>query len=56
LQPRILYPASLSFRIEKEIKSILDEKKLKTSSPLDQPYKKYFFKPERKGINPVLRL
>ena len=29
LQPRLLYPANLSFRIEGQIKSFLDKKKLK---------------------------
>ena len=29
LQPRILYPASLSFRIEGEIKSFQDKQRLK---------------------------
>ena len=29
LQPRLLYPAKLSFRIEGQIKSFLDRKKLK---------------------------
>ena len=29
LQPRLLYPAKLSFRIEGEIKSFPDKKKLK---------------------------
>ena len=29
LQPRLLYPARLSFKIEGEIKSIPDKKKLK---------------------------
>ena len=29
LQPRLLYPAKLSFRIEKQIKSVPDKKKLK---------------------------
>ena len=29
LQPRILYPARLSFRVDREIKSFTDKKKLK---------------------------
>ena len=29
LQPRLLYPAKISFRIEGQIKSFLDKKKLK---------------------------
>ena len=29
LQPRLLYPAKLSFRIERQIKSFPDKKKLK---------------------------
>ena len=29
LQPRLLYPAKLSFRIEEQIKSFPDKKKLK---------------------------
>ena len=29
LQPRLLYPAKLSFRIEGQIKRFLDKKKLK---------------------------
>ena len=32
LQPRLLYPAKLSFRIEGHIKSFPDDKKLKESS------------------------
>ena len=37
LQPRLLYPAKLSFRIEGQIKSFPDKKKLKefiTTKPL----------------------
>ena len=32
LQPRLLYPAKLSFRIEGEIKSFPDQKKTKTKN------------------------
>ena len=40
MQPRILYPASLSFRIEGEIKVFPNKQKLRNSSPLNQPYKR----------------
>ena len=39
MQPRILYPASLSFRIEGEIK-VFPNRTLRNSSPLNQPYKR----------------
>ena len=40
LQPRILYPASLSFRFDGEIKSFTDKQKLKNSAPPKQHYNK----------------
>ena len=40
LQPRLFYPAKLSFRSECQIKSFPNRKKLKSSSPTNQCYKK----------------
>ena len=40
LQPRLLYPARLSFRFEGEIKSFTDKQKLREFSKLNQPYNK----------------
>ena len=40
LQPRLLYPAGLSFRFEGEIKSFTDKQKLREFSKLNQPYNK----------------
>ena len=37
LQPKILYPARLSFRIEGEIKDFSDQQKLKDSSSILNP-------------------
>ena len=41
LQPRILYPARLSFRFEAEIKTFTDKQKLREFSNTNQPYNKY---------------
>ena len=41
LQPRLLYPARLSFRFEGEIKTFTDKQKLENSATLNQPYSKY---------------
>ena len=42
LQPRLLYPARLSFRFEGEIKTFTDKQKLReNSATLNQPYNKY---------------
>ena len=41
LQPRILYPARLSFRIEGEIKSFPDKQKLKEFMTTTPPLQKY---------------
>ena len=40
LQPRVLYPARLSFRFNRKIKSFTEEQKLKNSAPPDQLYNK----------------
>ena len=40
LQPRLLYPGKISFRIDREIKSITDKQKLRefsTTTPALQP-------------------
>ena len=39
LQPRLVYSSKLSFRIEEQIKSFPDKKKLKNSSSPSQYYK-----------------
>ena len=36
LQPRLLYPARISFKYEREIKSFTDKQKLKDSAPTNQ--------------------
>ena len=41
MQPRILYPARLSLKIEGEIKSFQDKQKLKELQIPNQPYRKY---------------
>ena len=38
LQPRILYPARLSFRFNREIKSFTDKQKLRELSTTNQCY------------------
>ena len=42
LQSRLLYPGSLLFKIEKEIKSFPDKKKLKESVRTNRYYKKCY--------------
>ncbi len=42
MQPRMLYPARLSLKIEGEIKSLQDKQKLKELQTQNQPYKKYW--------------
>ena len=54
LQPGLLYPAKLSFRIERQIKSFLDKKKQRSSSSPNQHYmkcKRVFFKKNEKIKN-----
>ena len=41
MQPRILYPAMLSFKIEGEIKSFPDKQKQKEFLTINQPCKKF---------------
>ena len=41
LQPRLLYPARLSFKMEREIKSFPDKKKLKEFITTNQYYKEH---------------
>ena len=41
LQPRLFYPAKLSFRIKGQIKDFPDKKKLKEFITTYQYYKKY---------------
>ena len=41
LQPRLLYPAKTSFKIEGEIKNLTDKKKLTEFSTKSQPHNKY---------------
>ena len=41
MQPRILYPARLSFKIEGEIKSFPDKQKLKEFMTTNKPCKKF---------------
>ena len=51
LQPRLFYPAKLSFKIEGEIKSFLDKKKEKYLLPPNQYYKncyRVFFMAKKK--------
>ena len=51
LQPRLLYPAKLSFRIEGQIKSFPDKKKLKefiTTKPVLQEILKLFLKKKKR--------
>ena len=40
LQPRLLYPARISFRFDGEIKSFSDKKKLGNLAPPNQLYNK----------------
>ena len=40
LQPRLLYPARISFRFDGEIKSLTDKQKLRNSTPPNQLYSK----------------
>ena len=40
LQPRLLYPARISFKIGREIKSFSDMQKLRDSAPPNQLYNK----------------
>ena len=40
LQPRLLYPARISFRFDGEIKSFIDKQKQENSAPSNQPYNK----------------
>ena len=54
LQPRLLYPARLSFRFEGEIKTFTDKQKLRELATLNQLYNKYqrnFSRQKRKGHN-----
>ena len=48
LQPRLLYPAKLSFRIEGQIKNFPDKKKLRSSSPPIQNVKGFSLRKRRK--------
>ena len=41
LQPRLLYPARISFRDDRDIKTFTDKQKLKNSAPPNQLYNKY---------------
>ena len=41
LQPRLLYPAKLSFRFDGENKTFTDKQKLREFSNTNQPYNKY---------------
>ena len=41
LQPRLLYPASISFKYEREIKSFTDKQKLRESAPPNQLSNKF---------------
>ena len=41
LQPRLLYPARISFRFEVEIKNFTDKQKLREFSATNQLYNKY---------------
>ena len=41
LQPRLLYPARISFKYEGEIKSFSDKQKLRNSAPPNQLSNKY---------------
>jgi len=41
LQPRLLYPARLSFRFEGENKSFTDKQKLREFRNINQLYNKY---------------
>jgi len=41
LQPRILYPAGLSFRFDGDVKSFPDEQKLREFSTTKPAYNKY---------------
>ena len=40
LQPRLLYPARISFRVDREIKSFTDKQKLREFTPPNQLYNK----------------
>ena len=40
LQPRLLYPARISFRLDGEIKTLTDKQKLENSAPPNQLYNK----------------
>ena len=40
LQPRLLYPARMSFRVDREIKSFTDKQKLREFTPPNQLYNK----------------
>ena len=40
LQPRLLYPASISFKFDGEIKNFTDKQKLRNSAPPNQVYNK----------------
>ena len=55
MQPRILYPARLSFRIEREIKSFQDRQKLKeyvtTKPALQEILRETLLKKEEAQIN-----
>ena len=41
LRPRIFYPARLSLKFEKDIKSFTYQQKLRNSAPRNQLYKKF---------------
>jgi len=41
LQPRLFYPARISFRLEGEIKSLRDKQKLREFRTTNQLYNKY---------------
>ena len=55
LQPRILYPAKITFRYEREIKSLPDKQKQRDFIATSSPYKKsskrlsYLNKEKKKG-------
>ena len=40
LQPRLLYPARISFTFDGDVKNFTDEQKLKNSAPPNQLYNK----------------
>ena len=59
LQPRILYPASLSFRFDGKIRCFVDKQRLKESSttkPALQEMSKEFLKEKRKGTTRNIKI